>query len=201
MEYTNKVELDIDINLIFMEHILAKYLEYPEDGLYVKGKRFPIKDRMNIDKYNKLGILNNVPFHPLLSAVLIKDIFFNIAAANNPYRYLLHNNPLIEDYTKNAGIKFYPDYYSGEIDDYIIDTVENITVSDMEYIKIHINQISNKILDIISDKPSLIFEIDIETNRCFLLIGEDVMSYRYKEALTHKEISDEIDKESTYELH
>ena len=66
MKFEKVIEPNIDGYLIFMERILLKYQELPEGALYVRGKRYPIEDRRNIEKYIKLRILGAEQKKPYL---------------------------------------------------------------------------------------------------------------------------------------
>lgn len=189
-----EVVVDIEMDLVFMEHILCKYKTLPEDALYIIGKRYPIKDRVNITLYKNKDMLGNQPFYPILALGIVKTLVDIIAGDNNPYRELVNGNPLIEN---GEGAQIYTTQEVSEIGHIILEYYPMVTVEDYQSLVQYATIISDKITAIIIKNPTRIYRSDDETNQFKLLIGDDITTYRYYEALEHKKIN--INKPHKYE--
>ena len=186
MEFKKSIVLDIDMDMVFMEHILLNHVNLPEGALYVKGMRYPITDRVNINEYKKLGILSTTPYHPIVAVDLVKVILEIVAIDNNPYRDLLYNNPL-----SPTGViyHFYDKYNIDTINDLVPMLYPGISLDDYNNIIQYVKIIYDKLTHIVEQNPSRIYSIDAEDSRIKILVGDDIAVFRYHEAIENKSIN------------
>lgn len=183
MRVTIETVYDFDHIAFHMESIINKYTQMPVGCIYLKGSRQPISDRHNLERYNKLGMVSDKPFHPIIAPAMIRDVVLNIASELNPHRGLLNNNSIT-----NTCNPIYPPVES--IENVILGYTPNITEEDGGKLIGYINQLTKPIEDIISENPEYIYGVCIETRYFKFLRHEDIRAYRYQEAVTHMESND-----------
>jgi len=175
--------LDIDTELKYIDKILEKYLPLPEGLIFLKGVRDPISSRNTIKKYIKKGLISDKPYHPYLSAYLMKDIAELILIDTVEYdvkelfyKTLVNNT----DHIYNIRI--------GEtITDLIYDMTNNeATVEDVKLIEGYVNVVQKKLETIIGNDINHVYEVDIHSGYFVIRKLINICEYRYKQTLKEK---------------
>jgi len=186
MEVKSRHVLNIEFELRYMELILLKYLKYEPNTTYVSGIRFPPEDRSKFNAYKDLNMLSTHPYEPIFSAVLVKYIVEFVASNMNTYRSLLNANSLLPN--PNEAKSIYPntDSVEVELEDIVLDFIPGITHDDYKNVMNIVKPIITKIEQVISLKPEAIYSVDIETKEFVILECDDIVKFRFYEAMDAK---------------
>lgn len=183
MKCLSSIPLGIDMEMMFMENIVVKYIPLADNVLYTKDSRYPIMKRKNIDKYHKLNMISDKPYYPILVIPMIVELIEILATDMNPHKELLRCNPLIDR------DKYTPIYSCGKsiVDEIVQKHIPNISSDDYMELYKYVYLISNKILSILEMNPLAIYKFDLESPVIKLIICEDIITYRYFEAMDYIE--------------
>jgi len=174
--------LDIEELLTIMEKTVDKYITMPDGACFIKGYRNPLENRYNLDKYEKMKQVRNKPWHPYISAYIVRDCFYFHLYTNNSYAELLDYNPV----TGNKS-RVYDVNTNYDIGDIILKYVENISKEDLVLLMGYVN----KALDIFNSKVKYmldnVFTIDISSQHFVIHNLEHIKAYRFQEVLDNME--------------
>jgi len=174
--------LHIDNYMVMAETIMNKYIHTPTIAIYVKGIRFPIGSRKDLQNYSKYGLVRNKPWHPFLIMPLLYSLTEHYQYAHTKYSSLFINNSICD------GVNVY-DILPTDTDENIISSmVLNITSEDLdELIEIFLNMYHTALEDIFNDFPNAVYCIDASTSIYKLLRYDDIRTYRYMECVECRE--------------
>jgi len=178
-----KVRLDIEMEMVFLENIVAKYIDPLEDVVYVAGKRNPLTHTKDIEVYKKNGLCSLIPYYPILSIPVLDTLFDMVIGNFNTYSDVITHNPLMD-----GGVNLYP---NSNVTDALIDYIPDMTVKDYTIAKGYVSSIARKILTVAENNENKLLGLDIESENYEVVVGEDILSFRYKEALNSKRIAKE----------
>ena len=198
MTKTNNVKevtiLDFNTHLFYAEEILKKYIDftpykdfYNDNLLYHKVFRLPITDRSIITNEKDIS---DKPFHPILAAMLLKNIALMMIRDENPNRKAIFYNELlgtikpVYDMSWESSLDIYTDMFNG------------ITEDDYTEVTKLLSKPLDEILNIINVDNEAIYSLDIESKFIILKRHENILAYRYTEALEVKHIMDDIEQEN-----
>ena len=183
---SNKIILDVDSELYMIEEIILSIKQY-EDLLFVKGRREPIYNRNELEHYLKMNIkVDNKPFHPFLSAYVVKDILYraNVELSGDTSLYVI--NKILNKESKIYNIDFY-----SELDVFFIGLLELYTDSKVKdllnnkniakYLQI-CEDLFYKSLETLKVTRNHVIDINIESEYIIIKDIGDVRIHRYNEA-------------------
>ena len=175
--------IDINNELNSIEIILNQYNLLEPGLLFSKLYRDPIALLPKELKKNiNASEVSNIPYHPYLSAYMIKDIIestiIDHASSIIDFEYNTINgvrNPIYDNVYRDDNNRMY-------IEDIIFKYVPNIIKKDYELIlAIWYNDIYGKIIPIVEKYHDYIWHIDIIRPYFILNKGMNIYEYRFKE--------------------
>lgn len=173
--------IDIDNKLYFIEEEIKKYVTLPEGTLFIKGNRAPLDERSKIDQYAKAGIISNEPWHPYISAYILRDSLYSRLLANNAFGELTSNNPAIDDEESRP---VYPIASSLDIEEIVAEYLPAVTTDSAEFIITEMNKVLDYVETILKDFNS-IYVIDVDTGFVKIKNLGHIESYRFREAMDY----------------
>lgn len=170
------IELDIDNPMSMVEDVLKRYIDIPNGISYVKGLRFPLSSRRDLDRYRRYGNVSEVPWHPYLMVPLLKSML-----EHYQYTHTSHGDAFIENATcPGVQIYYVPPTMSSH--DIILDAVPSITSTDLDTIDEIFNDVYHGVLSpIYTRAPNDIYNVDLSTDSYYLMRYMDVRAFRYME--------------------
>ncbi len=206
MDINLRLFLDIEDKLITLDGIFKKYIEIPNNLLYIRGARFPVtineeyqlptttaryrefrECEMGPTRNRRLGeTLSSVEFYPVHSVICIATILKKLYIADTQSKDLFITNPHIPMYSYSFISNKVLDE---EIEDTVLSYVGNmITREDMSIIVKAAISIFNDMYKLIPDNlrnNEIYFNLDSEHFICE--IGIDIRAFRYEEYHDHIE--------------
>lgn len=174
--------LDIDNYMVIAETIISKYINIPKGAIYVKGLRFPMGSRRDLNNYSRYGLTGDVPWHPFLIIPLLYALVEHYQYPHTKYPNLFITNSICD------GVNVY-DIPPTVTDENIISSmVPNITSEDLgELIEIFLNMYHMSLENIFNEFPNAIYCMDASTSIYKLLRYDDIRTYRYMECVENHE--------------
>jgi len=180
-EERDSCPLDIDNGMVIVEDIIARYIhpeEYTGNVWYMRGNRYPLTSRKDIERYKKFNLIRNTPWHPYLSIPLLADIleYYQYKHATSPKLFKTNpGGPSATIYTTTPNIS----------DTTIIKRyVDNISDEDLLVIANLFLEMYNKCFkDIFISYPDSVYTLCAETNMYQLIRHDDIRAYRLNELL------------------
>ena len=188
--YKSKPELvtsikmeSLEHDMMFIENIIGKYFNTPEEWVFINGKRNPLTSNKEISRFNNTVRIYKHPQHPIHTPNLISDYVDMIASENNPYQLLIRDNTLIKDnnYTP-CKIYSYPNNIISTQEELLSHYIPNMTYIDFIAVIEYMNIIYEKVVKIISVNPSAIYDLHVSNVPITLDMYVDIKSFRFDEA-------------------
>jgi len=178
----------IPIELIYIENILLKYIDYVDNCYYAKGLRYPLEKNKHIEKYKKLGMLSEQPIYPIYAAELIKTIIELYVVEHTNYKEDFFINKLLNI---DKQIKIYQDISRDTtVEDIILKMVPSITKVDYDSIIKYLSNIIKVIECIVTSELDNIVIVDIETSVIEINVYANILAYRFEEAYIYNKYND-----------
>ena len=188
MEIKEKGLFDFEDKFLMMEEILVNYLEIEPGLIYIKGKRYPLIDRIHLEKFIEKGNASHEPFMTVHAPKLLRDYVYMRMIQDNPFSNLLLDNPI----AKEENIKrFYPSYLYdlSNLEELVYMTCGDMSIKEFELLKMNIDYCYNEVKKFISPDPEYVYSIDIESYFFNLLKLVDIRAFRLEEALSFNKIT------------
>jgi len=188
------VKIDIDMELVFLEAIFRKYIALPEGVYYTNSSRLPLLDGKLINAHKMYGSSSQKPHFPVLVLPFLGELFDILAKDNNPNYNLSTKNPLAND--SMLVKKFYDVPKGEEIEHVLLKYIPNILHKDYDDALSYISRISSTLINVFNNNPTYIHQLDLTGMDILIIVNEDILTYRYKEAL---EINSGVNAENEFE--
>lgn len=178
-----RIVVDINSRLMLAEDILSRYVSIPEYAIFVKGLRDPVDNKAGISTFVKRGLIKNTPWHPYISAFILKEIFYRrvvdlstTTTADYKINRLTSSRAPIYDINYDIDLHLIPGLY-----------IPDLTEEDSLYIAKECEKIVDVMLNLVPTPENHIIELDITSEHAIINKYSEILSYRYIEALSNAE--------------
>lgn len=189
-----KIVLDIDGPLAIIEGIYKRYIDtsfetYRGSGMWRQGYRLPIvmvNDKKLKEKMSNTPISTFNPNLPYLCLPTILEYCLGRAYANFPSNITLHLNNNISIKGISKCLYDYNGFMErdSELINYLpVSIMDNMSTVEYKLMAVAVENIVKQIMHWTDMYPERVYNIDYSTIYIVLEIGEDILSYRYKEYL------------------
>jgi len=184
----------LETNLICLEDIIAKYINYPEGAVYHYGARLPVESRGELGRKARTS---SIPFHPIVGAELFKQIAENELIQCNTNKLLLEKNPLMREGT--TGNKLF-DSRDIELEEIVEGLVPGINSKDLNSVLGLCSTMMRNVIGMLGDlQDDRVRYLDVTSPTVYLIECESITSYRYRELLEDiNEINSDIEETGSY---
>jgi translation elongation factor EF-Ts len=180
------IVVSIDEELSVIERILSNYIVLPEDAIFLKGLRDPISSRSELTNYeamNKNNLIANKPWHPYLSAYIVRDHIYKCLKTLTRYEELYNSNPTM----KSGGTPIYNEVPPGI--DVVKLYIEDISDDDLKQINKILDSIKKNMMDKFINEDH-VYDICISSQHFVLKNKGHIKAYRFQELLDNMELEE-----------